>query len=80
MARICVNQLAGLGEHGSVKANTAEETEALDVCLRAHQATPLRSEGVEWEETFVNSTPSVSCSPSVVPGTGPLVAGLMALR
>ena len=24
-----VNQLAGLGEHGSVKANTAEETEAL---------------------------------------------------
>ena len=24
-----VNQLAGLGQHGSVKANTAEETEAL---------------------------------------------------
>ena len=24
-----VNQLAGLGEHGSIKANTTEETEAL---------------------------------------------------
>ena len=39
-------------------------TKRLDVCLRAHQATPLRSEGVEWEETSVNSTPSVPCSPS----------------
>ena len=37
-------------------------TKRIDVCLRAHQATPCRSEGVEWEETSVNSTPSVSCS------------------